>query len=1067
MGVTRKELVAMCKILGLRVKPGYTKDVLSNMIKVHEEQQKIKILCSGKDIKYIYHTADIHIRCLDRHHEYTEVFDNLCKVLQNNGSLDNSVLVICGDIFHNRGKLVSECIKLFDEFIEKLTKILDVIMILGNHDTFIHNDRLDTISGIVDIKVYNNFYFLKNSGIYKYNNIDFVVSSLLDNQFIRHSDVPITPGTTCIALYHGAISGSRVSTNMSFSGDSLFTVGDFKGYDIVLLGDVHLKQHLTPTIAYPGSLIQQNYKEELVHGILKWNVLTKSSEFLPVHNNYGYITIDVHQNNSDVVFPKKSRIKLLHGYNSSFDFDSLKKDIASKTEILSITKEIKVSNHNSTNEIQNEIVREDLEIDLFTKLLSDLTPLIKQDLLEVHEKFSSVYNDQQETFDSISWKISELEFMNVFIYGDSYINKIKFTENTVTGILSANASGKSSIFNTIMYCLFGNSYMKSKNYSNRNIINKNEKTFYIKMTIVTENGITYTIEKNGKNKSRKSETGIEETVTFKQIVFDKVTNLTDSNKIDTVTKIHKILGLSSKDTFILTNVLSNVHYTSLLNMTAADISDVFSKLFNMQKYKEIYQKVLKKYKDTVGTIKSLEGHISGLQLSKKDSEVLIQQKDSLTLEVQASKEELAEIEQELNTLTEQEIELGKVTILPRPGNSLQRLTESLELFQSKVITDQVKQEFQSRIIEISDTITSTIQSKIHIKKVVSDAEYNKLQKGEQFSIQEFVVDLRLYNNCNRYCDTVTIPKDLYDDLLELLVELDSDVYLNNIIKIRDYKSNLTHLKDNAVLDECVKDLRIKLESIKKQLQDSNQNEKHLELIKKDIIECETYTKNEDKIQLKTKLLTTKNVLLSKKESTNSSILKLHTKIGQINNSIDNQIIIDKNITNTLQELCTFKKDEILYKTYKDIMNDKCLPKMVLTTTIKKIEMDANIMIYKLIGLYVLFNVEISDGKWEITIKKNNMILGVEHISGFERLVINIGLKIAIDKYQCNSSIKFFAIDECFDCISDDNFHKIDDIFSLLKENYHNVLIISHNDNLKNKVDNRINIVTDFVCSKIS
>ncbi len=76
------------------------------------------------------------------------------------------------------------------------------------------------------------------------------------------------------------------------------TVDSFKGYDIVLLGDIHVPNNSVSgvdTIKYPGSLITQNHSESIYpeHGILVWDVSTKSSTFVHIENAYGYGTIDI------------------------------------------------------------------------------------------------------------------------------------------------------------------------------------------------------------------------------------------------------------------------------------------------------------------------------------------------------------------------------------------------------------------------------------------------------------------------------------------------------------------------------------------------------------------------------------------------------------------------------------------------------------------------------------------------------------------------------------------------------------------------------------------------------
>lgn len=103
---------------------------------------------------------------------------------------------------------------------------------------------------------------------------------------------------------------------------------------------------------------------------------------------------------------------------------------------------------------------------------------------------------------------------------------------------------------------------------------------------------------------------------------------------------------------------------------------------------------------------------------------------------------------------------------------------------------------------------------------------------------------------------------------------------------------------------------------------------------------------------------------------------------------------------------------------------------------------------------------------EIVIKKNNISVGPEHCSGYERFVINTSLKIAFDKFKQLPTIKLFLIDEVIDCVSEDNFDEIDNILNYLKRQYKNVFLISHNEELKKKVENRIMIEVKKGCSYI-
>ena len=99
--------------------------------------------------------------------------------------------------------------------------------------------------------------------------------------------------------------------------DEHVNVIDFDGYDMTLLGDIHKRQFLndSKTMAYPGSLIQQNFAEAPEHGFLFWDVEKRKSEFIQVNNDYGFKTIVVDKGviQSRMSFvPKYGNIKIKH-----------------------------------------------------------------------------------------------------------------------------------------------------------------------------------------------------------------------------------------------------------------------------------------------------------------------------------------------------------------------------------------------------------------------------------------------------------------------------------------------------------------------------------------------------------------------------------------------------------------------------------------------------------------------------------------------------------------------------------------------------------------------------------
>jgi len=188
----------------------------------------IEIIKKDKLYEYdkIYHISDIHIRNTDEHVSiYTSVFDNLYKYLESVKS-SKSLIVITGDILHNKDRLTTTCETLCIDFLEMLSSMMTTVLIPGNHD---FNEKANTIedslSTILYKRPFTNLHYLKFSGIYQFNNILFGVSSLIDNKIIKASE--IAHSGLKIGLYHGAVANSKNSKGFEFSKNSMTT---FEGY---------------------------------------------------------------------------------------------------------------------------------------------------------------------------------------------------------------------------------------------------------------------------------------------------------------------------------------------------------------------------------------------------------------------------------------------------------------------------------------------------------------------------------------------------------------------------------------------------------------------------------------------------------------------------------------------------------------------------------------------------------------------------------------------------------------------------------------------------------------------
>jgi DNA repair exonuclease SbcCD nuclease subunit/ribosomal protein S21 len=1062
---------------------------------------------SGKKIKKIYHSADIHIRVIKRHVEYRLVFDNLFETLRKNASGESpeqarneNVFVICGDIFHSRDKFAAETLGVFDYLINGLSKIMDVVIIAGNHDTHINNSRLDIISGIINIKDYPGVFYLKNSGYYGYNNVLFGVSSLVDGKFCPFSAEMSTGFDLTVALFHGGTNGAITDSGMLCNNG--INQGLFEGFDLVMLGDYHKRQFIgvSKTIAYPGSLVQQNFGEDIEKGILEWGVVQKNAKFLKVINDYAFVNLhDTELNDIDKFkFSKFSRIRLIRSIIKGSTEKSLeqkiRKKLSKKTEILSFISSWKGSNSSNFSSISQDPDNNDLQekeiqkvneswltktFDSYSieKYKGEFLEKIKKINLEILESVFSKELENTESdlgIKSKSWRLKTLKFKNMYIYGEDKENILDFEKDKgITGILAENASGKTSLINILLYSILG-SITKSKSLINRNIVNKNSKKYSVSVEIYLEDsGDSLIINREGRVRTRKGkQDSMDETLKIflkrkvqKDVSFDNVPSeftmeeITTNEKIKTQNKINEILGVSREE--ILSSVIiNNTSSKSSIFVNGSELYNFLCELFEMNVFDNISDEINKKIKETNSKIQDFSSKISGyaqvLNIDKNDS-------DQGTLGIN---DEITDLDLPLFTEDEKAVlsgtfsdkhqisldnklhfDLGNLKNYTSHERNFEEKIEKIKRFCNFKVQGNnsgacdVKFSYEAQginyFIENSDRLLLEIKGLVSEKEIIEKPLVHFTDSGG-------------LHHCISNEEILFANKtvEIYENTIKLIRSTEEDyIHKNTVLFVLDSTQSYSKAKELVNNIEAMKKIRHIDDSIHKLCQEScNFMSFALKLLKESkaclIKEILNSIRGKQKIIEKINSIKAKKVLTDEIQK-----LKQHS---------------EKEITRYSSEL------EIL-KELKSLYGSSCIPKIFLEKGVDILQKKVNRILFPVSGLFMRINTDI-DSKWEIFFEKNNgsINLGAEQISGFQRLVAEISMKTSILDIRNATLLKnpLFIVDETADCISEGNLETIDDLFYILRTKFHNVLFVSHNDYLKTKVDNNIVISTDYTNSSL-
>ena len=554
----------------------------------------MEILNNNTNTRYLYHISDIHIRRYDRHVEYDTVFNNLYSFLK---SSPVGLIVLTGDLLHNKDNLTPDCVVKTFNFLRELTKIMPVILIAGNHDFVQTNVHIkDSISAILSERGLDNLYYLKYSGIYQYGNIVFGVSSLFDDKFTSPLKMDFPEGCIKIGLYHGPVGQSETSVGFILNGDK--TIKDFDGYDYVLLGDIHKFQHVGKNIAYASSLISQNFSEtDKFHGVLVWDMVEGTNKYNIIENPYRHMEVSIINNITTIegeiidlnnyIFPENARIKLCIKDTLKSDYDIIKKRIRKRYNNV-------VFHDTFEKDIINPTV-EQAQINYIELLNKFIEKLSDSEKIECITLFSAQLNESELAADKLffQWELLDIEFSNMFVYGEK--NKLDFTklpQHELIGLFAPNSSGKSSLIDTILFSLYDNF---SRNISSRNrgipsyIINNKKTWFETKIRFKLGDAI-YTVHKKGRIIGKiKSKTGKAITFdihSFTKLIGTEETNLTRKDRFETQKEIDNVIG--TYDDFCLTTLFLQNKELNFFDMKTQDRKEFLYNLLYLDKFEKMH-----------------------------------------------------------------------------------------------------------------------------------------------------------------------------------------------------------------------------------------------------------------------------------------------------------------------------------------------------------------------------------------------------------------------------------------------------------------------------------------------
>jgi len=1039
-------------------------------------------------INKVYHLADLHIRNLQRHKEYRLVFQKFLKQVKKD-KIEDSIIYLAGDIAHAKTEMSPELIQEISWFLTECAKLRETVLITGNHDCNLNNNhRLDVLTPIVDNLNNPRIHYLRDTGVYNIHNLTFCVYSILDNKenWPHGSTVK---GENTICLFHGPVNKAETDIGYTVSSNS-FQVDMFDGFDMAMLGDIHKRQTFGTGyehVAYAGSMVQQNHGEVLEkHGYLLWDIPTRTFTEHHIHNDYGFVTVDVVNgiipswvfNEIDTKLPKYPRLRLRFTNTEGSDMKLIIAELKQlfKVAEITVTRTDTMGQLKTNSKLNKNIVGNVKDETFQNQLIRDY--LKRQYLLEESEldkitdmnKELNTQIDDSDSMGNILWTPKEFNFSNMFSYGED--NKVRFDKaNGIIGIFAPNASGKSSLWDALSFCIYDKT---SRTNSSKNILNNRKDKFYCKFHFEID-GVSYFIERTAKY-VRKG-TAVKVDVNFWKEDGGIPTSLNGEQRRDTNSNIEKYLG--TFEDFVLTTLSLQGNNALFIDKSQSERKEILSQFIGVDIFDKLYQKAGDENRDNATLIRKfkrddftqkladitddLKSNGSEYKLAEIQLESSKLKEDGLNKEILKLNSKIVKLNADSGvTIDELESRLtileSKLTKLVENKHKTQeRITQREEL---QITLEEILDEYNEEDLE--EGISKLKENKIKQSKLESDIDKIKIKLDSLYERKEHL-------DSHKYDEQCDVCMENSQTIREQKAKVDSDIgdgesYLNEFDEtLSTLMLTIDSLKGYEVEWDKYTDAKDKEDKLDREisqlintLSTSETEEIRLETqVTQQKYLIDEYYKNEKQIKLnkevRDEIVDVRSDLDKIKQivkNSNADILSLNGRVSALQNQ-------KETIEGRISEVKDLESQSKLFDYYLNALGKDGVSYELIEKSLPMIEGEVN----NILGQIVDFGMQLEiDGRnINAYLVYGDQRWSLEMCSGMERFISGLAIRVALINVCNLPRPNFLVIDEGFGTLDSENLQSLFMLFTYLKTQFDFVMIISHIDSMRDVVDDLIEI----------
>jgi len=1020
-------------------------------------------------INKIIHISDVHIFQSKRHEEHNEVINNLKKLLLE----EKPDLIYCGgDIIDSKAKMSAEQIELAKLFFYSCANIAPMVCILGNHDLNLQNKGLDSLSPIIsNLQTTHPIYLLKDTGVYTLYDIDWAVWSVLDNKN-PFKEFDYKKQRYTIGCFHGPVEGCQTESGWKKFNHKL-PIETFKDCNIVMLGDIHKTSYFRNNeIVMAGSLIQTKVDEDYNRGVIVWNWSEKEKKHIPsfkqIFNSFGYKTFEINDLDKfdvkKINFPSEKFIgRILYvGDENNFSelkFREIKKELKENFPNNIITQK-RFNKFKTVEKETNKINSTDFFEEYFKGLKIDKT--VVKELKSLDKSFEKEINITD--YQTGKYVIEEVIIHNFACYGAN--NVISFSEmNGLIGLFNRNGTGKTTLFYAIMFCLF-NKTPKTPISLINDQLNPIEEA-YVQVTIRV-NGIRWRVKRKIIPKKN------EDSAQIRVEVYEEINGKEEPKHLESRPQTDSQLlrpMLGDDKTFLITTLASQKNSSEFVDKTNSDRLDLVIKFLGISIYDEKHSLVNDELKmeevkynnlltefEKIKTKEELNKEIKEFEIQKKD---LIKQEEENNIKLKEYEVELKGVKEELKGLalttvvdeTEEELEENKI-----------KIEEEIEEVEIEITNLNLeKSKLDKKVLTFEELKTQDILSwRPDLKKINDEKFKSKLKENEVNEIHKEI------KNINKKVEEEKskLTLEFCPTCNQKWQEVDKE---SVELKVNEFKEEIKEKENEIVLlekefekiedeVESLESINLQIESLKtlvenntNSLKDNNSN---LNDLKNKLKAVEN---NITSLKLNKNIIKLRNSLTDKEETLVENVDALKVVISETKQELTN---VNKSITDLEESILEYNKkyDKVKekenlvnnLKIYKKAMHRTGIPLLILNNFIPLINRELSIYLADLFDFNVEF--QLNDNNLEVSYYYESLNIlskrDVERACGMEGTIINLAIRSALTKVSLLPKPSLLLLDEIFSMLDANHLDKMKELLLRLKEEFDNIIIISHLEELK-------------------